>query len=71
MKTCWLCEQKAEHAQERLKTAQVEAQKKADYEKTTIAIWKEGPIYKTGIPSAAGINPILEYISESAETAIA
>lgn len=63
MSNCWRCDAKSEYFDNKKQLAIEEAEKKARDEKITIAIWKEGPIYKTGSIAAAGHHSILEYIS--------
>ena len=64
MSECWICKQKAEYRREKLTNARLMAMQKAKDEEKTMAIWKQGYEYKFGIPSEAGSNTIIEYVSK-------
>jgi len=46
MSECWVCKERAEHFNEKITIARNEAKKQANEQGKTMAILKEGPIFK-------------------------
>jgi hypothetical protein len=61
--SCWICEQKAAFRLEQKNKIIEEAKLKAKKNGQTMAIWKEGCIWKTDTAAATDGKPNREFIS--------